>query len=342
MARLLGYGSIACCVDEMLNTVNGAIQNTLAPYVQSLLEGMPKECKAPPYAYGSFGALGYYQLKMQDIVQYKDLQTNVFHAFREIGNGLIVFMMLEQSITCEEVVDLAQSMPFQGALPASIKKGEDMAGKLRTLSSNMAYMNLKHVLKGVEDNDTKKVGSTAEILTKERMCIGLSMFTKVLQKVKESLSTADKDAGQPIFVTPPPINDVMDIDECNQFHRLWSVIMYSSCTTAALGKSDQHREWFGDGMQWAGCAIIALMEQRERFEAFDFTYHIINAWDMDKTDKASQGVSVTEFVKWAKKKRTLNDQIFSVLDKYLVGPKFKSPIKYYPPPSTEGDEETLV
>ena len=76
----------------MLNTIAGAIKGTLSPYVQSLLDGMPKSCKLPRFDYGSAGALGFYQLTLKEIMSYKDLQTEVFHAFREIGNGVLIFL----------------------------------------------------------------------------------------------------------------------------------------------------------------------------------------------------------------------------------------------------------
>jgi hypothetical protein len=44
------------------------IQDTLTPYVASLLEGMPKVAKLPLFAYGSKGALGFYQLQLKDLM----------------------------------------------------------------------------------------------------------------------------------------------------------------------------------------------------------------------------------------------------------------------------------
>ena len=118
--------------------------------------------------------------------------------------------------------------------------------------------------------------------------------------------------------------------------------MYVSCTESARSGRDQHRDWFGDGMQWAGCTIIALMDQRERFEACDFSYHVSRAYEMDEKASACDGISVEKFVNAARSKASLNDQIFAVLEKYLQGPGFKPPTEYFPPPGAEPDLETTV
>ena len=48
------------------------------------------------YDYGSPGVLGYYQATLQDIVQYPDARTTLFHNFREFGNALLFCLMTEQ------------------------------------------------------------------------------------------------------------------------------------------------------------------------------------------------------------------------------------------------------
>lgn len=34
-------------------------------------------------------------------------------------------------------------------------------------------------------------------------------------------------------------------------------------------------ELFGDGIYWAGCALIRLLSQQRRFEVLDFCYHLL-------------------------------------------------------------------
>lgn len=61
-----------------------------------------------------------------------------------------------------------------------------------------------------------------ELLTKERLCCGMNIFEKVLQKLRDHL------AADPLFVGPGnPENGVMYVDECYEFHRLWSSVQMS-------------------------------------------------------------------------------------------------------------------
>ena len=47
------------------------------------------------------GVLGYYHAQLNDMIQYPDLRTTVFHAFREIGNAIVFCMLIEQSMVRE-------------------------------------------------------------------------------------------------------------------------------------------------------------------------------------------------------------------------------------------------
>ena len=51
-----------------------------------------------------------------------------------------------------------------------------------------------------------------------------------------------------------------------------------------------HRECFGEGLNWAGCTLIALLGQENRFEALDFCYHIVKVYAVDSRDEVVGGV----------------------------------------------------
>ena len=57
------------------------------------------------------------QAQLNDIVQYPDARTELFHHFREFGNALIFCLLIEQAMSQEEVCDLLQAAPFQNILP---------------------------------------------------------------------------------------------------------------------------------------------------------------------------------------------------------------------------------
>lgn len=39
-----------------------------------------------------------------------------------------------------------------------------------------------------------------------------------------------------VWMGPPPLNGVMSIDECQEFHRLWSAIQFSYCSPPTQGQ----------------------------------------------------------------------------------------------------------
>ena len=66
------------------------------------------------------------------------------------------------------------------------------------------------------------IAAEGDLLTRERLCCGLSMFEVVLTRIKSYLE-------DPIWHGLTPTNGVMNIDECNEFHRLWSAIQFVYC-----------------------------------------------------------------------------------------------------------------
>lgn len=51
-----------------------------------------------------------------------------------------------------------------------------------------------------------------------------------------------------------------------------------------------YRELFGEGLNWAGCAMITLLGQQRRFEALDFCYHILRVQRVDGKDENVKGI----------------------------------------------------
>ncbi len=72
--------------------------NTLKPYITALMAGMPAKCKLPLYEYKTKGVLGFYEAQLLPVVTYRDLQTDVFPAFKEIGNNVVFWLQLEKAL----------------------------------------------------------------------------------------------------------------------------------------------------------------------------------------------------------------------------------------------------
>lgn len=44
------------------------------------------------------GVFGFYAPQLKDVMGYSELQTEVFHTFREIGNAFIIFQLFEETL----------------------------------------------------------------------------------------------------------------------------------------------------------------------------------------------------------------------------------------------------
>ena len=66
------------------------------------------------------------------------------------------------------------------------------------------------------------IASDGDLLTRERLCCGLSVFEVVLARIKSFVE-------DPLWHGGTPANGVMNVDECTELHRLWSAIQFVYC-----------------------------------------------------------------------------------------------------------------
>lgn len=329
ICRLLGYQGIAVVMEELLKIVKSLIQGTLLQYTKTLLKVMPKLCRLPRYDYGSPGILGYYHAQLNDIVQYPDVKTEMFQSFREVGNAILFCLLIEQSLSQEEVCDLQHAAPFQNILPRPYcKDGEKPETKLKRLEAKYSPLQVVQTIERLGTAKQACIAKEGDLLTKERLCCGLSVFEVILTRIKSYLD-------DPLWVGPPPTNGVMNVEECTEFHRLWSALQFVYCIP--VGENEfTVEQLFGEGLHWAGCAMIALLGQQRRFEALDFCYHILRVQRVDGKDELIKGIPLKRMVDRIRRFQVLNSQIFAVLNKYLKTSDADSlPVEHvrcYPPP----------
>lgn len=224
MCRCLGYQGIAVVMEIILkDIVKPLIQANLLQFTKTLIAAMPKFLKLPRFDYTSVGVLSYYQAHLIDIVQYPDAKTELFQSFRELGNSIIFCLLIEQALSQEEVCDLLHAAPFQNILPRPFcKDGEKIETKQKRLEAKYAAL---QIVPNVEKLGTARqamIAREGDLLTRERLCCGLSIFEVILSRIKGYLD-------DPIWAGPPPANGVIHIDECTEFHRLWSALQFVYC-----------------------------------------------------------------------------------------------------------------
>lgn len=134
------------------------------------------------------------------------------------------------------------------------------------------------------------IAREGDLLTKERLCCGLSIFDTILQRIRSFMLENEEQTG--IWIgsnhAPPP-NGVIYVDECIEFHRIWSALQFIYCVPVGDGEFTIE-QLFGEGLNWAGCAMITLLDQQKRFEALDFSYHLLKVQRVDGKDEIIRGV----------------------------------------------------
>ncbi|XP_071015393.1 cytoplasmic FMR1-interacting protein 1 homolog [Oncorhynchus clarkii lewisi] len=279
-------------------------------YVKTLMEVMPKICRLPRHEYGSPGILEFFHHQLKDIVEYAELKTVCFQNLREVGNALLFCLLSEQSLSQEEVCDLLHAAPFQNILPrVHVKEGERLDAKMKRLEAKYTALHLVPLIERLGTPQQIAITREGDLLTKERLCCGLSMFEVILTRVRGFLD-------DPIWRGPLPSNGVMHVDECVEFHRLWSAMQFVYCIPVGAHEFTVE-QCFGDGLHWAGCMIISLLGQQRRFDILDFSYHLLKVQKHDGKDEIIKSVPLKKMVDRIHKFQVLNDEIYAILNKYL-------------------------
>uniref|UniRef100_UPI00358E9EC8 cytoplasmic FMR1-interacting protein 2-like isoform X1 n=1 Tax=Myxine glutinosa TaxID=7769 RepID=UPI00358E9EC8 len=329
ICRLLGYQGIAVVMEELLKIVKSLLQGTILQYVKTLMEVMPTICRLPRHEYGSPGILEFFHHQLKDIVEYAELKTDVFQSLREVGNAVLFCLLIEQSLSQEEVCDLLHAAPFQNILPrVFVKEGERLEGKMRRLEQKYASLHLVPLVERLGTAQQIAMAREGDLLTKERLCCGLSMFEVILGRVATCLD-------DPAWRGPPPANGVMHLEECCEFQRLWSAMQFVYCIPVGSNEFTAE-QCFGDGLNWAGCTIITLLGQQRRFDLLDFCYHLLKVQRQDGKDEVIKNVPLKKMVERIRRYQLLNNSIFAILSKYTRGIEAdgpgNEPVRCFQPP----------
>uniref|UniRef100_A0A915AC39 Cytoplasmic FMR1-interacting protein n=1 Tax=Parascaris univalens TaxID=6257 RepID=A0A915AC39_PARUN len=318
IARLLGYQGIAVILKELIKIARSLINGPIRNHVRSVFNLMPKVCKLPRFDYGSPAVLEYYVAHLGNVGRYVELKRDMSQVLRELGNTIVFCMQLELALAQEEVLDLITSAPFTNIIPRPpAKKVAEQEVKMDKLEQKYAGIQIASMVEQLGDVKQAAIAREGELLTKERLCCGLNIFEMLLCKLKEII------AADTIWTGGFPTNGVMWMDECVEFHRVWSALQFFFCQPPPVSAEgiEQATEplvetIFGDGLHWAGGTIIVLLGQQRRFEVLDFCYHLLRMHRADGKDGSSHGIKLSRMVERIRRFQLLNSQIFGILANY--------------------------
>lgn len=368
MAKLIGYQGISAILGDLLGLARRLIDDPLKMHVRQLLGLSPKACKLQRFDYGVEGNLQYFVHQLRDFSAYAPLRKEFCQCLRELGNILALTLGIELGLAQEEMVDLLSAAAFTGQIPKPQGKTvEEQELKVQRLEAKYARLQIASIVQQLGTETQAKIAAESELLTRERLCCGLNIFEMVLSRLRDTLM------ADPIWRGPIPSNGVMWVDECVEFHRIWSCFQFvlslfqfnqlanstqvgkestetlygtvkkaavpqaTTTAAAAIGPpaTVQDTQWqglsmeelFGDGIYWAGCAIVRLLSQHRRFEVLDFCYHLLRVnravgaqqkegKEAQTVEAGNQRIPIGPLIDRIRRVQAQNNQIFNLLGNY--------------------------
>lgn len=152
----------------------------------------------------------------------------------------------------------------------------------------------------------------------------LSLFKQFLERMSGFLSNVRESWKG----TSPP-DRLQKLDSSKEFYRLWGVLQFVFCIPPEVANEPSDFEVFGDGFFWAGCTIVYLFQQHLRFDAFNFSDHVLNISNISKEGMEK----LKPFLNNAHIIRSINNRVFNCLRSYY--PLVDNTPDDYTPPTDE-------
>jgi len=132
-----------------------------------------------------------------------------------------------------------------------------------------------------------KLVEESDLLTRERLCIGLTTFEVMLDRIRSFL------LDDPVWSTSSSstnISPLANIDETFEFHRIWSALQFVYCLPTRYEHEMNVEQLYGEGLNFAGCTLIRLLNEHRKFETYDFTYHLFKINRSDQKEDEVKNV----------------------------------------------------
>lgn len=90
------------------------------------------------------------------------------------------------------------------------------------------------------------------------------------------------------------ISPLSNIDDTHDFHRIWSALQFVYCLPTRHENDMNVEQLYGEGLNFAGCTIIRLLNEHRKFETYDFTYHLFKINRSDQKEDEVKNVVCIE------------------------------------------------
>eukprot|EP01130_Rhizamoeba_saxonica_P001253 TRINITY_DN11136_c0_g1_i1.p1 TRINITY_DN11136_c0_g1~~TRINITY_DN11136_c0_g1_i1.p1 ORF type:complete len:1442 (-),score=319.44 TRINITY_DN11136_c0_g1_i1:37-3855(-) len=296
LLRLLG-DSMPLIIEQILDNMKIKLNQVIIPICKEIQSGIP-DISLPVTDYGIEGSIARYTATLAEIVAYTSTDSGVYKQFSSWGNTISLLHLLDIAYADETSTTYIMSSPFLGV------NGSDEPTPLAK-----AFEKLKFGLAENRSVDEEIVESLLKSTTLMENFYSttsdkFSFLTIGLQTL-ESIVTEHNDiwcASEDAYNDGLTDNILLPVEKSNEFYRLWSVLQFILC-------AKKENLVYGDGLYWAGCTIIHLLQQKYRFEALDLGFHILRINDNVNTSKPE----CLDYLRRVKDVKDQMRQIFNIL-----------------------------
>ncbi|KNC47751.1 serine/threonine protein kinase [Thecamonas trahens ATCC 50062] len=298
---IVGIDRMGLVIAELVGHIRRQLENKAAPYITTLLDGMPEQTTLPRHSYGTAGVIGFFEAKLDPIVNYDGIQE-VFQAFREIGNSLAIFTILDSLAHERATLGFTRLAPFVDASPLTNFgfNDEHLASTIAGIRSTIeATINTSLFSELPQD-------AIAAVRLYQFELNNASLTRYVLLDMAKGI-----DPHRNEWMGPPSENGLVSVDTSYELYRLWSALQFTFCLPPRGDAKFAPMDIFGDGFCFGGLALVYLMEQADLFNALDFAYHALNV------DEASEAKASDEPSRYLLSRaayvRSVNDGVLGML-----------------------------
>lgn len=343
LVRLLATSDLPMVVDQLMSHLEFLVLEKVGPYVAALRLGL-RPIKLPGYHYRAGGSYLAIQTALSPILEYEDLKPYVFQAFREMGNLMAAVYLLENCLQQRDMHTFVQVTSFLGIRPEE-KQESEPASRTPIVSMTQEFVEgpsraminpgadaLLEQLPDMSVRAAQLYGGTTpvEACTSTRQPLLRVLLEHLLQLLKREPELWVDEVE--------PSNGVIEPEATIAFHRLFSALQFMYCMPRQEGEQHKDADEFGDGIAWAGCAMIHLLRQKSSFELLDFAGHILNVneWEGLHTTSAVGAVdeltqqAMEAFIPAAVERRRGNVLLFALFCSYFAT-GVEEPVIFSPP-----------
>ncbi|KAJ3145710.1 Cytoplasmic FMR1-interacting protein 2 [Geranomyces variabilis] len=255
--RWVGRNGIPAIIAELAKHVDSKIKDTIAAYIGVIAKGTPQTMKLPLFEYGTAGTFEYFSAHLRPLILYQALKSEVLQAFREVGNAVLVVKMLEDALAMDDTFLEVQTSGF---VPRPVDAKATNYHKLKDFDhifDSGGYATPFSTW--VEQNERSYAPAPPIPL--------LGGFLTHLRGTLDSVADEWRAEGH--------------LENPRAFFRVWSALQFTFCVPS-VGEGRLVRELFGEGISWAGCTFIYLLNQHDVYTAFDFNNHVLSVQRADR------------------------------------------------------------